>query len=174
VFGPVLRFYRDRAGLTRDELAARAHVSVSTIRAYEEGRRVPTRASVIDIEALEEMGARGALLVLWDQFEEGMSYAVFPDWLQYWAETVEPTALALRSFEAARFICGAWGRRLRYPRSTVRAPRIRVGPYTARCRSACQPACSMRSKMSASVSCCHFGSSSQPATYEGFGSGKCL
>jgi transcriptional regulator with XRE-family HTH domain len=99
VFGSILRFYRDRAGLTREELAARAHVSTSTIRAYEEGRRVPTRASVVDIEAVQELGTSGALLELWEQFEVGMSYAVFPAWVQDWAEDVEPRANRLRWFE---------------------------------------------------------------------------
>jgi transcriptional regulator with XRE-family HTH domain len=99
VFGSILRFYRDQASLTREELAARAHVSASTIRAYEEGRRVPTRASVADIEAVQEMRTSGALLALWDQFEQGMSYAVFPDWLEDWAETVEPVAATLRWYE---------------------------------------------------------------------------
>lgn len=35
-------------------------------------------------------------------------------------------------------------------------------------------ASSIRSKMSASVSCCHSGMSGQSATYAGFGSGMCL
>lgn len=100
VFGEALRFYRERSGLGRDELATLVHLSVSTIRAYEDGRRVPQRQSVAEIEDIAAMNADGALLMLWDQFEEGMRYQVFPDWLQDWAEAVEPRASALRWFEA--------------------------------------------------------------------------
>lgn len=100
VFGGALRFYRERANLSREDLAAEVHLSVHTIRSYEEGRRVPPRPAVADIEAVPSMNADGALLMLWDQFEESMSYQIFPDWLQDWAETVEPTASALRWFEA--------------------------------------------------------------------------
>jgi transcriptional regulator with XRE-family HTH domain len=99
VFGAALKFYRERADLTRDDLAARAHISVSTVRAYEGGWRVPTRSSVADIEAVAEMGSGGALLMLWDEFQDGMNYQALPAWVQDWAETIEPTAATLRWYE---------------------------------------------------------------------------
>ena len=99
VFGEMLRFYREQAGLSREDLADRAHVSVSTITAYETGWRVPTRPTVADIDAVPELHTGGALARLWDQFEDGMKYQVFPAEVQDWAETVEPAAVTLRWFE---------------------------------------------------------------------------
>ena len=37
VFGTMLRWYRQRAGLSQDVLGARAHMSGKTISAYENG-----------------------------------------------------------------------------------------------------------------------------------------
>jgi transcriptional regulator with XRE-family HTH domain len=74
VFGEMLRFYRERAGLSREALADKAHISASTIGAYETGWRVPTRATVRDIDAVTEMHTGGALTVLWDHFQDGMNY----------------------------------------------------------------------------------------------------
>jgi hypothetical protein len=101
VFGEALRFYRERSALSREELGAAPQVRLSahTIRAFEDGRRVPKRETIEAIEEFEAIRADGALLMLWDQFEEGMSYQVFPDWLQDWAETVEPYAATLRWYE---------------------------------------------------------------------------
>ena len=99
VFGEMLRFYREQAGLSREDLADRAHVSASTIVAYETGWRVPTRPTVADIDAVPELHTGGALTRLWDQFEDGMRYQVFPAEIQDWAETVEPQASTLRWFE---------------------------------------------------------------------------
>jgi transcriptional regulator with XRE-family HTH domain len=100
VFGEMLRFYRERAGLSREALGEKAHISASTIGAYETGWRVPTRATVRDIDAVPEMHTGGALTVLWDQFQDGMNYQVFPAELQDWAETVEPVAPTFRWFES--------------------------------------------------------------------------
>jgi transcriptional regulator with XRE-family HTH domain len=99
VFGEMLRFYRERAGLSREALGDKAHISASTIGAYETGWRVPTRATVRDIDAVPEMCTDGALIKLWNQFEEGMNYQVFPAEVQDWAETVEPFAATIRWFE---------------------------------------------------------------------------
>jgi transcriptional regulator with XRE-family HTH domain len=99
VFGAALRFYRERAELTRDDLAAMAHISASTIRAYEDGWRVPTRGTVADVEAVSDMGTGGALLMLWDEFQDAMNYQAVPAWVQDWAETAEPSAATLRWYE---------------------------------------------------------------------------
>jgi len=98
VFGAMLRFYRARAGLTQDQLAALAHVSGKLISAYENGWRVPTRPTTVDIDAVLELGTNGALTVLWDQFEHGMNYQAYPDWFQDWPEK-EAAATTLRGFE---------------------------------------------------------------------------
>lgn len=100
VFGEMLRFYREQAGLSREDLADLAHVSPSTITAYETGWRVPTRPTVADIDAVADLHTGGALARLWDQFEDGMKYQVFPAEVQDWAETVEPLASTVRWFES--------------------------------------------------------------------------
>jgi transcriptional regulator with XRE-family HTH domain len=98
VFGAMLRFYRSRAGLTQDQLAALAHVSGKLISAYENGWRVPTRPTTAEIDAVRELASNGALTALWDQFERGMNYQAYPDWFQDWPEK-EATANTLRGFE---------------------------------------------------------------------------
>jgi transcriptional regulator with XRE-family HTH domain len=98
VFGAMLRFYRTRAGLTQDQLAALAHVSGKLISAYENGWRVPTRPTTTDIDAVADLRSDGALIALWDQFEHGMNYQAYPDWFQDWPER-EAAAITLRGFE---------------------------------------------------------------------------
>jgi transcriptional regulator with XRE-family HTH domain len=94
----MLRHYRTNAGLTQDQLGAMAHVSGKLISAYENGWRVPTRPTTVEIDAVEQMGTSGALTELWDQFEDGMTYQAYPDWFQDWPEK-EATATTLRGFE---------------------------------------------------------------------------
>jgi transcriptional regulator with XRE-family HTH domain len=98
VFGAMLRHYRARAGLTQDKLGALAHVSGKLISAYENGWRVPTRPTTMDIDAVSVMNTSGALAELWDQFEDGMNYQAYPDWFQDWPEK-ESAAATLRWFE---------------------------------------------------------------------------
>jgi transcriptional regulator with XRE-family HTH domain len=98
VFGAMLRHYRVRAGLTQDQVGALAHVSGKLISAYENGWRVPTRPTTVDVDAVPELNTRGALTELWDQFEDGMRYQPYPDWFQDWPEK-EAVARRLRWFE---------------------------------------------------------------------------
>jgi hypothetical protein len=42
LFGKMLKFFRNRAGLTSDQLGARVHLSGSAIRKIETGRQPPT------------------------------------------------------------------------------------------------------------------------------------
>lgn len=98
VFGAMLRHYRVRAGLTQDQVGALAHVSGKLISAYENGRRVPTRPTTADIDAVAALNTHGALTELWDQFEDGMNYQAYPDWFQDWPEK-EAAATTLRWFE---------------------------------------------------------------------------
>lgn len=99
-FGKMLRFYREKAALSRETLADLAHISASTIISYETAWRVPTRPTVLDIDAVGEMRTEGALTELWDELEEGMKYQAFPAEVQDWADTVEPVATTLRWFES--------------------------------------------------------------------------
>ncbi len=98
VFGAMLRHYRTQAGLTQDQVGALAHVSGKLISAYENGWRVPTRATTSDLDTVGELSTRGALTELWDQFEEGMNYLAYPAWFHDWPD-MEAAASALRWFE---------------------------------------------------------------------------
>lgn len=98
VFGAMLRHYRMRASLTQDQVGGLAHVSGKLISAYENGWRVPTRPTTVDIDAVAALNTHGALTELWDQFEDGMNYQAYPDWFQDWPEK-EATASTLRWFE---------------------------------------------------------------------------
>jgi transcriptional regulator with XRE-family HTH domain len=98
VFGAMLRHFRIQAGLTQDQVGALAHVSGKLISAYENGRRVPTRPTTVDIDAVGQLNTNGALTELWDQFEEGMNYQAHPAWFQDWPDK-EAAASTLRWFE---------------------------------------------------------------------------
>jgi transcriptional regulator with XRE-family HTH domain len=98
VFGAMLRFYRQQAGLSQDMLGTKAHMSGKTISAYENGWRVPTRPATADIDTVPELHTNGALLELWDKLREGMTYQAFPLWVQDWA-VKEAQAATLRWFE---------------------------------------------------------------------------
>jgi transcriptional regulator with XRE-family HTH domain len=98
VFGAMLRFYRQQAGLSQDTLGAKAHMSGKTISAYENGWRVPTRPATADIDTVPELHTNGALLELWDKLREGMTYQAFPFWFQDWPGK-EAQATTLRWFE---------------------------------------------------------------------------
>ena len=98
VFGTMLRWYRQRAGLSQDVLGAKAHMSGKTISAYENGWRVPTRPATSDIDAVPELQTHGALIELWDSLRDGMNYQAYPSWFQDWASK-EAEATTLRWFE---------------------------------------------------------------------------
>jgi transcriptional regulator with XRE-family HTH domain len=98
VFGAMLRFYRQQAGLSQDALGAKAHMSGKTISAYENGWRVPTRPAAADIDAVPEMRTSGALTELWDKLKDGLTYQAYPSWVQDWA-IKEAEAATLRWFE---------------------------------------------------------------------------
>ncbi len=98
VFGSVLRFFRERAGLSQEELAELAHMSLSTIGSYETARRVPPRDAVADLEAVAKLDARGLLLKLWDELQDGMTYRGYPEWFEDWPD-LEAAAITLRWFE---------------------------------------------------------------------------
>src|SRR6202042_3290299 len=82
VWGEMLTHVRGISGMSREELAARASLSPSTIRAYENGWRSPVRQTVAEqIEPALGSASNGVLLKLWDEFEEAMNYSVFPGWV---------------------------------------------------------------------------------------------
>jgi transcriptional regulator with XRE-family HTH domain len=96
VFGAMVRFYREQAGLSRSELAREICKSVSLVQAIELGQRAATAEVTRDLEAA--LPAGGALARLRDEIGEGLGYQAYPSWFQEWALN-EAQATTLRSFE---------------------------------------------------------------------------
>jgi transcriptional regulator with XRE-family HTH domain len=96
VFGAMVRFYRERAGLSRAELARQVCKSAALVEAIELGRRVATPQVTGDLEAA--LGTEGALTQLRDEIGDGLGYQPYPLWFQEWA-LKEAEADALRFFE---------------------------------------------------------------------------
>jgi len=96
VWGEMLRHIREASGLSREELAAAANLSPSTIRAYEDGWRAPVRETVErQIDPAPGLRSHGVLLKLWDEFEEAMNYGSFPAFIADLADK-EREATAIR------------------------------------------------------------------------------
>jgi transcriptional regulator with XRE-family HTH domain len=96
VFGAMVRFYRDKAGLSRAELARQLCKSQALVEAIELGRRVATPEVTGDLEAA--LGTEGALARLRDEIGDGLGYQPYPLWFQEWA-LKEAEAATLRFFE---------------------------------------------------------------------------
>ena len=96
VFGAMLRYYRERAGLSRTELARQISKSVSLIQAIELGQRAATADVTEDLERV--LPADGALTRLRDEIGDGLGYQAYPSWFQDWLAS-EREAKKLRWFE---------------------------------------------------------------------------
>lgn len=96
VFGAMVRFYREQAGLSRADLAARVFKSVSMVQAIELGQRAATADVTADLEAA--LDARGALLRLREEIGGGLGYQAYPSWFADWA-ALEASASRLRWYE---------------------------------------------------------------------------
>lgn len=96
VFGGMVRFYREKAGQTREETARRIHKSVSLVRAIELGDRAATEDVTKDLETA--LGTGGALLQLREEIGDGLGYKAYPSWFYEWL-LVEREAKRLRWFE---------------------------------------------------------------------------
>jgi transcriptional regulator with XRE-family HTH domain len=96
VFGAMLRYYRERAGLSRTDLARKVSKSVSLIQAIELGQRVATAEVTDDLE--RALSAGGALSRLRDEIGDGLGYQPYPSWFQDWVAS-EREAKKLRWFE---------------------------------------------------------------------------
>jgi transcriptional regulator with XRE-family HTH domain len=95
VFGAMLRYYRERAGLTRTDLARQISKSVSLIQAIELGQRAATAEVTQDLE--RELSADGALTRLREEIGDGLGYQAYPSWFQEWLVS-EREAKKLRWF----------------------------------------------------------------------------
>jgi len=96
VFGGMVRYYRERAGLSRGELARQISKSESLLQAIELGQRAATAQVTDDLEAV--LHAEGALGRLRDEIGDGLGYQAYPSWFQEWA-LLEREAKRLRWFE---------------------------------------------------------------------------
>ena len=98
VFGAMVRFYRERAGLNRSELARMICKSVSLVEAIESGDRAATPEVTGDLEVA--LSTDGALPRLRDEMGKGLGYQAFPVWFADWAG-LEATATRLRFYGLA-------------------------------------------------------------------------
>jgi transcriptional regulator with XRE-family HTH domain len=96
VFGGMVRYYRERSGLSRPELARLVSKSESLVQAIELGQRAATPQVTGDLETALQVG--GALARLREEIGDGLGYQVYPSWLQEWA-LIEREAKRLRGFE---------------------------------------------------------------------------
>jgi len=96
VFGAMVRFYRERAGLSRAELASQICKSLSLVQAIELGQRAATPIVTGDLETALQTG--GALTQLREEIGDVLGYQAFPAWFQDWA-LKEAEATTLRFFE---------------------------------------------------------------------------
>ena len=96
VFGGMVRYYRERAGISRAELARRISKSESLLQAIELGQRAATEQVTGDLEAA--LHAEGALARLRDEIGDGLGYQAYPSWFQEWT-FLEREAKRLRGFE---------------------------------------------------------------------------
>ncbi|MFF7143068.1 helix-turn-helix domain-containing protein [Streptomyces nodosus] len=87
VFGRQLKRFRLRAGLERAELGARTGYSVSTIAAYEQGRRVPPPRFIDAADELLDAG--GVLQEMKEEVARAQYPAFFRDAARLEAEAVE-------------------------------------------------------------------------------------
>jgi transcriptional regulator with XRE-family HTH domain len=92
----MLRYYRERAGLSRPDLARQVSKSVSLIQAIELGQRAATAEVTEDLERV--LPADGALMRLRDEIGDGLGYQAYPSWFQEWLVS-EQEARKLRWFE---------------------------------------------------------------------------
>lgn len=98
VFGGELRFFREQAGLTQGQLAARVHVSHDVISKIETGQRPPARDFPERVDAVPEMDTRGELARLWRRLGKAARQGVYPGWFRPWPD-YEAQAVTLRWFE---------------------------------------------------------------------------
>jgi transcriptional regulator with XRE-family HTH domain len=98
VFGAMLAYYRNRIGMTPEQLGARVYVSGSQIRKVEAGTRTPSEDLAKACEAIPELGCNGALTELYEILSVHLRRRAYPGWFVGWPDK-EAQARRLRSFE---------------------------------------------------------------------------
>jgi transcriptional regulator with XRE-family HTH domain len=98
VFGAMLAYYRNRIGMTPEQLGARVYLSGSQIRKVEAGTRTPSEDLAKACEAIPELGCNGALTELYEILSVHLKRRTYPGWFAGWPDK-EAQARRLRSFE---------------------------------------------------------------------------
>jgi transcriptional regulator with XRE-family HTH domain len=98
VFGAMLAYYRNRVGMTPEQLGARVYLSGSQIRKVEAGTRTPSEELAKACETIPELGCNGALTELYEILAVHLKRRVYPGWFAGWPDK-EGQARRLRSFE---------------------------------------------------------------------------
>ncbi|MFF4378154.1 helix-turn-helix domain-containing protein [Kitasatospora sp. NPDC001547] len=97
IFGEELRFYREMAGYTQEQLAKLLHCTRPNITRYESGQRRMPPDLVVKADVLLDTG--GSLKRLWDRVDWSVGVE-HPDWFQTHAD-MESEAVAARIFQLA-------------------------------------------------------------------------
>src|ERR1700721_4901756 len=97
VFGAMLAYYRNRIGMTPEQLGARVYVSGSQIRKVEAGTRTPSEDLAKACEAIPELGCNGALAELYEILSVHLKSRAYPAWFAGWPDK-EPEARRPRPF----------------------------------------------------------------------------
>ncbi|MFD8783873.1 helix-turn-helix domain-containing protein [Kitasatospora sp. NPDC059599] len=97
IFGEELRFYRELAGYTQEQLAKLLHCTRPNITRYESGQRRMPPELVVKVDSL--LNAGGALKRLWDRVDWNAEVE-HPDWFQSHVD-MESEARAARIFQLA-------------------------------------------------------------------------
>jgi transcriptional regulator with XRE-family HTH domain len=98
VFGAMLAYYRNRIGMTPEQLGARVYLSGSQIRKVEAGTRTPSEDLAKACEAIPELGCNGALTELYEILSVHLKRRAYPGWFAGWPDK-EAQARRLRWFE---------------------------------------------------------------------------
>jgi transcriptional regulator with XRE-family HTH domain len=98
VFGAMLAYYRNRVGMTPEQLGARVFLSGSQIRKVEAGTRTPSEDLAKACEAIPELGCNGALTELYEILSVHLKRRAYPGWFAGWPDK-EAQARRLRWFE---------------------------------------------------------------------------
>jgi len=80
VFGAMLAYYRNRVGMTPEQVGARVYLSGSQIRKVEAGTRTPSEDLAKACEAIPELGCNGALTELYEILSEHLKRRAHPGW----------------------------------------------------------------------------------------------
>lgn len=98
LLGGMLAYYRNRAGLSPEQLGTRVYLSGSQIRKVENGTRTLTPDLAKACENIPELGCNGALTELLGLLSDQLKRRPFPSWFAEWPDK-EVEAKRLRSFE---------------------------------------------------------------------------